>query len=143
MCAYFLFFYKNITIYLSIIAIENFEYKGAKFMAFLSQTKQDELAYYLPEEKAISRLADLFSMFGDATRIKIITALCLSDMCVSDLSELLSINQTTVSHQLKVLKNFELVKSTRLGKMIYYSITTKCISEMMSKGVDLLLANDY
>lgn len=112
-------------------------------MAFLSQAKQDEISYYLPEDKAIGRLADLFSMFGDSTRIKIITALCLTEMCVSDLSELLSINQTTVSHQLKILKNFDLVKATRIGKMIYYRVTSKCISEMMSKGVDLLLENNF
>ncbi len=110
-------------------------------MAHLPQSMQEELSFYLPAEKDFSALAELFSMFGDATRIKIITALCLSDMCVTDLSELLRINQTTVSHQLRTLKTNDLVRARRDGKMIYYSVTNKCISEMMSQGVDILIAN--
>jgi DNA-binding transcriptional ArsR family regulator len=79
-------------------------------------------------------------MFSDCTRIKILTALCLSEMCVNDLSVLLKLNQTTVSHQLKFLKQNGAVKCKRDGKIIYYSIADNCINDVMLNGVNYLLA---
>ena len=75
----------------------------------------------LPKEETLYDLAELFKVFGDSTRIKIICSLFESEMCVCDLSVLLNISQSAISHQLRVLKSARLVKFRRAGKVIYYS----------------------
>ncbi|MGN1213137.1 MAG: ArsR/SmtB family transcription factor [Christensenellales bacterium] len=97
-----------------------------------------DVKYYLPEEKMCNKLANFFSMFSDSTRIKILSALAISEMCVNDISRILKINQTTVSHQLKLLKSTGTVKFRRDGKVIYYSISSKLINDCMLNGVDYL-----
>ena len=97
-----------------------------------------DVKYYLPEEKMCQKLADFFSMFSDGTRIKILSALAISEMCVNDISRILKINQTTISHQLKLLKSTGTVKFRRDGKVIYYSIASKLINDCMLSGVDYL-----
>ena len=74
----------------------------------------------LPKEETLYDLAELFKVFGDSTRIKIICSLFESEMCVCDLSVLLNISQSAISHQLRVLKSARLVKFRRAGKVIYY-----------------------
>jgi len=69
----------------------------------------------------LEELADLYKVFGDSTRVKILTALTRSEMCVSEISEFLDITQSAVSHQLRVLKTSGLVKTKRNGKNIIYS----------------------
>ena len=76
----------------------------------------------LPKEETLYDLAELFKVFGDSTRIKIICSLFESEMCVCDLSVLLNISQSAISHQLRVLKSARLVKFRRAGKVIYYSL---------------------
>ena len=71
-----------------------------------------------PEEEILYDLADLFKVFGDSTRIRILYALMESELCVSDLSSLLNLNQSAVSHQLRILKDAKLVKFRREGKVI-------------------------
>ena len=93
---------------------------------------------YMPSDRMIVKLANFFNMFSDVTRIKILTALCISDMCVNDLSVVLNLNQTTVSHQLKFLRNCGAVTTSRSGKLIYYKITTDIINDVMLGGVDYL-----
>lgn len=105
----------------------------------LPKNKQCSLEKYLPKEETLQKLANFFSVFSDSTRIKILTALSMSEMCVNDISELLSLNQTTVSHQLKYLRQNGAVKSKRDGKLIYYSIAHTCINDVMLNGVDYLL----
>ena len=97
------------------------------------------LNYFMPEGDILRQLANTFSLFADPTRLKILSALCLTDMCVSDLSEYLDINQTTLSHQLKLLKTFDAVEYRREGKVIVYTIKYKKINEIMSQGVDYML----
>ncbi len=108
---------------------------------FLQEKQQQDILNYMPKDATLSKLANFFSVFADATRIKILTALCMSEMCVNDLSVMLKINQTTVSHQLKLLKQNGAVTSVREGKIIYYSITNQRINDVMLNGVDCLLAN--
>lgn len=108
---------------------------------FLQEKQQQDILNYMPKDSTLSRLADFFSVFADATRIKILTALCMCEMCVNDLSVMLNMNQTTVSHQLKLLKQNGAVTCSRVGKMIYYSITDGRINDVMLNGVDYLLAN--
>lgn len=104
----------------------------------LSQQKVKDVKFYLPEEKMCLKLADFFSMFSDTTRIKLLSALAISEMCVNDLSRILNINQTTVSHQLKLLKSTGAVKFRRDGKTIFYSLSSNMINDCMLTGVDYL-----
>ena len=111
-----------------------------KTKILLKEEKVKDIKFYLPEEKMLLKLADFFSMFSDTTRIKILSALAVSEMCVNDISRILKINQTTVSHQLKLLKTTGTVKFRRDGKIIYYSLSSDMINDCLLSGVDYLQA---
>ena len=89
----------------------------------------------LPKEETLYDLAELFKVFGDSTRIKIICSLFESEMCVCDLSVLLIISQSAISHQLRVLKSARLVKFRRAGKVIYYSLDDEHIKQIFDAGL--------
>ena len=89
----------------------------------------------LPKEETLYDLAELFKVFGDSTRIKIICSLFESEMCVCDLSVLLNISQSAISHQLRVLKSARLVKFRRDGKVIYYSLDDEHIKQIFDAGL--------
>ncbi len=97
------------------------------------------MQYYMPEAETLRQLADTFSIFADFTRLKILSALALSEMCVNDLSKYLNINQTTLSHQLRLLKNFNAVTDRRMGKVVVYSLGNNKINDIMTNGVDYIL----
>lgn len=97
----------------------------------LSERNKQEILSTLPEEKAISKLADYFQNFSDSTRIKILTCLSMMNMCVNDLSNVLNINQTTISHQLKQLKDQNIVAYKRDGKILVYYLTDESVNDMM------------
>ena len=88
-----------------------------------------------PKEETLYDLAELFKVFGDSTRIKIICSLFESEMCVCDLSVLLNISQSAISHQLRVLKSARLVKFRRAGKVIYYSLDDEHIKQIFDAGL--------
>lgn len=90
----------------------------------------------LPEEETLYDLAELFKVFGDSTRIKIICALFESEMCVCDLSNLLNMSQSAISHQLRVLKSARLVKFRREGKVVYYSLDDDHIKQIFDAGLN-------
>lgn len=104
----------------------------------LKEEKVKDVRYYLPEEKMCLKLADFFSVFSDVTRLKILSALAVSEMCVNDISRILKINQTTVSHQLKTLKSAGAVKYRRDGKVMYYSLASEIINDCLLSGVNYL-----
>lgn len=104
----------------------------------LSERRKNEILGYLPSDNEINKLADYFQNFSDFTRLKIITCLSLCDMCVGDISNLLNINQTTVSHQLKILKDQGLVIYRREGKILLYSLQEKSVSDVMMYAVEYL-----
>ena len=79
-----------------------------------------------------------FSVFADYTRVKILSALAISELCVTDLSRILEINQTTVSHQLRFLRSAGIVKSVRQGKIVFYSLTDESINDVLLKGIEFL-----
>jgi ArsR family transcriptional regulator len=81
-------------------------------------------------------VAELFKIFGDSSRLKILVALTQSDMCVSEISEFLSITQSAVSHQLRILKTSNLVKTRRVGKNIIYSLTDNHIKTIIDCGME-------
>ena len=89
----------------------------------------------LPKEETLYDLTELFKVFGDSTRIKIICSLFESEMCVCDLSVLLNISQSAISHQLRVLKSARLVKFRRAGKVIYYSLDDEHIKQIFDAGL--------
>ena len=88
----------------------------------------------LPPEQTLSDLAELFKIFGDATRIRILLVLFQSEVCVYDLAKLLNMTQSAISHQLKLLKQFRLVKSRREGKTVYYSLADDHVRSIIDTG---------
>lgn len=90
----------------------------------------------MPQEREISKLADYFQNFSDSTRIKILTCLSMMNMCVNDLSTILGINQTTISHQLKQLKDQNLVSYKRDGKILVYYLTNNNVNDMMMYAIN-------
>lgn len=93
---------------------------------------------YIPRNATLYNLAEFFGACSDVTRAKIICALCISEMCVTDLSQTLGLNQTTCSHQLRLLRAADIVKTRREGKIIFYSLKNKKIEDVMSAGVDFV-----
>lgn len=89
----------------------------------------------LDEDKSID-LAEFFKIFGDSTRIKILNALSYSKLCVCDISYLLGMNQSAISHQLKILKQAKIVRYERDGKNIYYEIDDEHIGKIFKMGVE-------
>lgn len=104
----------------------------------LNKIEENEINNYMPSEKRLKDMACFFQNFSDATRLKIISALSINDLCVNDLSNVLNINQTTISHQLKYLKNQSIVESRRDGKLIKYSIQNKFINDLMNYAIESL-----
>lgn len=93
----------------------------------------------LPNEEILFDLADFFKIFGDSTRLKILYALSIDEMCVCDISSLLNMNQSAISHQLKVLRQSKLVKSRRDGKSVYYSLDDFHINDVLKQGLEHVL----
>ncbi len=98
----------------------------------------DILSTCLPSDDLLYRLSGLFSMFSDSTRLKIIYALSISEMCVTDLAIALEINQSTLSHQLKSLRGMGIISAKRRGKIIFYSASIDFVNDLMLSGVDFL-----
>ena len=88
----------------------------------------------MPQEDNLYDLAELFKVFGDSTRIKIIWALFQSEMCVCDIAYLLNMTQSAISHQLKILKQNKLVKNRREGKSIFYSLADDHVRSIIAQG---------
>ena len=105
----------------------------------LDQDTEKRIKEHLPNKKVCSKLAYFYSIFSDTTRLKILVTLLLSEMCVNDLARILELNQTTVSHQLKILKSCGVVSTTRKNKYIFYKVTDKFIEIIMLNGVDYIL----
>lgn len=87
------------------------------------------------EEELLYDVADFFKAMGDSTRLKIITVLNEREMCVCDLANVLNMKQSAISHQLRVLKSFKLVKYRREGKVVYYSVDDHHVSEILDIGI--------
>ena len=90
----------------------------------------------MPGDETLYDLAELFKVFGDSTRIKILYALFEAELCVCDISKLLGLTQSAVSHQLRVLKNSKLVKFRREGKTVYYSLADDHVRKIIAQGME-------
>lgn len=89
----------------------------------------------LNEDKVID-LSELFKIFGDSTRIKIINVLLEEELCVSDISKRINVSQSAVSHQLRILKSSKLVKYRKDANMIYYSLDDNHVKEIFELGCE-------
>ena len=90
----------------------------------------------LPPDEQLYDLAELFKLFGDSTRVKILYALLESELCVCDIAKLMEVTQSAVSHQLRVLKNSKLVKFRREGKTVYYSLADDHVIHVLAQGME-------
>lgn len=95
----------------------------------------EETKSLMPSDEELFRLAEVFKIFGDSTRIRIICALMHTELCVCDLAELLGMGQSAVSHQLRLLRTNRLVKTRRDGKSIFYSLDDGHIGEIINAGL--------
>lgn len=100
----------------------------------VNQDVVNQVVEALPDEEILYDVAELFKVFGDSTRIKIICALFESEMCVYDLAAALSMTQSAISHQLRILKTANLVKFRREGKLIYYSLDDEHVQQIFDAG---------
>jgi DNA-binding transcriptional ArsR family regulator len=89
----------------------------------------------MPEDEVLYELSDFFKIVGDTTRIKILQALFVSEMCVCDLSNLLHISQSAVSHQLKTLRQARIVKFRKAGKVVFYSLKDEHVKRIIDLGL--------
>lgn len=90
----------------------------------------------MPPEEELREIGEFFKVFGDVTRLKILYVLLCSEMCVYDIAALLNMSQSAISHQLRVLKQMDLVKNRREGKTIFYSLADSHIVTILSQGQD-------
>lgn len=90
----------------------------------------------MPDEEVLYDLAELFKIFGDSTRIKILYVLFESEMCVCDIALLLNMTQSAISHQLRALKQSKLVKYRREGKTVFYSLADGHVRTIINQGME-------
>jgi len=102
---------------------------------FVDEERVDAVRARMPEREVISALSDTFKVLGDPTRLKIVSALGVAELCVCDLANLLGSSISAVSHQLRVLRNLKLVKHRKEGKMVYYSLDDECIKTLLEEGL--------
>lgn len=107
-------------------------------MLLLDKRTQSLVENYVPEGEILEGIVDFFSVFADSTRVRILSALAITEMCVTDISRVLGLNQTTVSHQLRLLKNIGIVRCSRCGKVIFYSLKNETVNDVLLKGVEFL-----
>ena len=98
--------------------------------------KIKEVTDALPDEDTLDELEELFKIFGDSTRIKILYALHIKEMCVMDISLALGMSQSAISHQLRVLRQTRLIRSRRDGKNIYYSLADEHVHTIISMSLE-------
>lgn len=102
----------------------------------INERNKFEVQKIMPDDEVVSKLAVYFQSFSDSTRLKILSCLSIMDMCVNDLSKVLNINQTTISHQLKTLKDQNLVEFKREGKILVYRIKSQDVEDIMAYAVN-------
>lgn len=89
-----------------------------------------------PDDEILYDLAELFKVFGDSTRIKILYALSESELCVGDIAQLLKLSQSSVSHQLRILKDSKLVRFRREGKIVFYALDDDHVRNIINMGME-------
>ncbi|MBE7021823.1 MAG: helix-turn-helix transcriptional regulator [Ruminococcaceae bacterium] len=111
------------------------ETERCEFMHIHEEVLQKVLSA-MPSEETLYDLAELFKVFGDTTRIRILYALFEAELCVCDMAQLLAVSQTAVSHQLKILKMNKLVKARKDGKNVFYSLADDHVRRIIGQGLE-------
>ena len=129
------------TSYREILLTRYFRQALQRLNPWLTSAQLDEAAIRrlqddLPDDEVLYDLAELFRVFGDSTRIKILYALFESELCVNDIAQVVGISQSAVSHQLRLLKTSKLVKFRREGKAMYYSLDDDHVRSMIALGME-------
>ena len=96
----------------------------------------EKVRQVMPGEDTLYDLTELFRIFGDSTRVRILYVLFEAEMCVCDIAALLGMTQSTISHQLRALKNARLVKSRREGKTVFYSLADDHVKAIINQGLE-------
>ena len=102
----------------------------------IDEKTAEEIENQLPEESELYELADLFKVFGDSTRIKILYVLFENEMCVYDIANILNMTQSAISHQLRVLKQNRLVRYRKEGKTVLYTLADEHVFTILSQGIE-------
>lgn len=102
----------------------------------IHHTHQHIMTSPMPEEDTILRLAGLYKIFGDPTRIRILYTLSAGELCVCDIAAVLNMTQSAISHQLRILKGSQLVKFRREGKTVYYSLADSHVATILKQGLE-------
>lgn len=103
---------------------------------FVHQDVVKQVMNEMPSDEVLYDLAELFKVFGDSTRIKILYALFEAELCVCDIAQLLSLTQSAVSHQLRVLKTNKLVTFRKEGKTVFYSLADDHVRSILGQGME-------
>lgn len=114
---------------------DELEAEVCEFM-FVHEEIVNKVEKVMPDEGQLFDLSEFFKVFGDSTRIKILYVLSQSEMCVCDIATLLSMGQSAISHQLRVLKQMRLVKFRREGKTVFYSLADGHIQTILAQGME-------
>ncbi len=96
----------------------------------------DRASAQMQDHEISVKLSELFKMFADPTRIKLLSALYISEMCVCDIAACLNMTHSAISHQLRLLKMYNLVRSRKDGKVVYYSLADSHVTSILSKGLE-------
>lgn len=102
------------------------------------EDKVDKVKVLMPKEETLFGVAELFKVFGDSTRTKILSALFISELCVCDIASVLNMTKSAVSHQLRILRQTKIVKSRRSGKEVFYSLDDAHIEKIYAMAISHL-----
>ncbi len=117
------------------VQMERLEVEGCGYLC-VHENVVEKVQQEMPDENRLMRLADLFKVFGDGTRIRILYVLYEAEVCVCDLAKLLGMTQSAVSHQLRILKQADLIRSRRDGKTVFYSLADGHVASILSVGME-------
>ena len=107
----------------------------------INPSKVRSLVRSLPTTSAVERISTVFQVMGDPSRLKILHCVSQGDVCVCDLSAVLGMNVSAVSHQLRLLRTLNLIKPRRDGRVVYYSLSDDHVGELMRMGLEHELEN--
>jgi len=107
----------------------------------INPEKIKQIRENMVKEEVLYDIADFFKILGESTRLKIMFALLKGEVCVGELSESLSISQSSVSHQLRILRQNDLVKFRKQGKVVYYSLDDDHVENLLNQSLEHLLHN--
>lgn len=103
-------------------------------ITFIDEEKINKVKKELPDENVLVGLSEIFKVLGDSTRLKILLSITSNELCVCDISALIGVSVSAISHQLRLLKNSRLVKYRKEGKMVYYSLDDNHIKSIVNEA---------